>query len=619
MIRVHFDTETHANHLGFARSQDAIEQFLEHVAQVLQGRRGHRGVVVFVLHEIAQGRVVFIAHGGFQGNRVLHHVQQLTHFFLGHAHLFGEPCRIGFTTEFLMVGAHQAVDLVHGFHHVHRDANHAALVRDGARDGLTNPPSGVCRELIASTVFEFVHGAHQTDVAFLEKVQELHAAIGVLLGNGNHEAQVGLDHLGLGLFGGIFRNGHSTINRFELAQGNHRTALQLHQLFLLFLNGRLLTQQLRAVFLSFRFAGRPSKVHGMQRERGNEMLLGHARQFHGHLANLAFARTHVVHLAAQGLAQGGDDARGETEFGYDGGDQGLGLVVFHGTVAFAFVCLAQFGEGLFQMFEFLQRLQFAFFQARGAGRVDGVFIGVWVYCNGVRNKVFFVAETIHHFIDGHLAGFDGGAQIQHLMDGRGRMRNGLHHFGHAFFDLTAQLGFLVLIQQRHAAHFAHVHAHRVAGLTQGIVHGTHHVFHAVANVFVGTGYIIEHPFHIRFGFQDVQAHRFQALADGFFQIGTVGCVRQNCGQFRAQNVPTFSTVVQQFRDAGLKIGLFVGSRAFHVGIDLLRLIYILIQRVLGQGLRQRLDDGSGLGRALFGNRGGGRGVGRFGGFTGHKR
>lgn len=50
----------------------------------------------------------------------------------------------------------------------------------------------------------------------------------------------------------------------------------------------------------------------------------------------------------------------------------------------------------------------------------------------------------------------------------------------------------------------------------------------------------------------------------------------------------------KFRDAGLKIGLFVGSRAFHVGIDILRLIHILIQRVLGQGLRQRLDDGSGL-------------------------
>ena len=80
-----------------------------------------------------------------------------------------------------------------------RDADRARLVGNGAGDGLANPPRGVGRELVAALVLEFLDGLHQAHVAFLNEVEEREAAVGVLLGDGNDEAQVGFHHFALGL------------------------------------------------------------------------------------------------------------------------------------------------------------------------------------------------------------------------------------------------------------------------------------------------------------------------------------------------------------------------------------------------------------------------------------
>ena len=82
---------------------------------------------------------------------------------------------------------------------MHRDADGAGLVRDGAGDGLADPPGGVGGELVAAAVLELLDGLHQAHVALLDQVEEGEAAVGVLLRDGDDEAEVGLDHLGLGL------------------------------------------------------------------------------------------------------------------------------------------------------------------------------------------------------------------------------------------------------------------------------------------------------------------------------------------------------------------------------------------------------------------------------------
>ena len=104
-----------------------------------------------------------------------------------------------FSSQFLHQLARGADQLVDRFDHVHRDANGAGLIGDGAGDGLANPPGGVGGELVAAAIFELVDGLHQADVAFLNQVQELQAAVGVFLGDGNHQAQVGFDQLPLRL------------------------------------------------------------------------------------------------------------------------------------------------------------------------------------------------------------------------------------------------------------------------------------------------------------------------------------------------------------------------------------------------------------------------------------
>jgi hypothetical protein len=97
--------------------------------------------------------------------------------------------------QHLARGAH---DLVDRLDHVHRDADGARLVGDRAGDRLPDPPGGVGRELVAAAVLELVDRLHQADIAFLDQVEELQAAVGVFLGDRDHQAQVGLDHFLLG-------------------------------------------------------------------------------------------------------------------------------------------------------------------------------------------------------------------------------------------------------------------------------------------------------------------------------------------------------------------------------------------------------------------------------------
>src|ERR671917_197365 len=64
------------------------------------------------------------------------------------------------------------------------------LIGDRAGDRLPDPPRGVGRELVAAAVLELVDRLHQADVAFLDEVEELQPAVGVLLRDRHHQAEV---------------------------------------------------------------------------------------------------------------------------------------------------------------------------------------------------------------------------------------------------------------------------------------------------------------------------------------------------------------------------------------------------------------------------------------------
>ena len=85
---------------------------------------------------------------------------------------------------------------------MNRNSDGPRLVGDSPSDGLSNPPGCVRAELIASLVFKFVDGFHQTNVALLDEVEKLQSAIGVLLGDTDDQPEISLYKLCFGSFSG---------------------------------------------------------------------------------------------------------------------------------------------------------------------------------------------------------------------------------------------------------------------------------------------------------------------------------------------------------------------------------------------------------------------------------
>ena len=139
--------------------------------------------------------------GRFERERLLGDLENLAHLLERHAELLGELLRRRLAADLVQHLARGAHDLVDRLDHVHRDADGARLVGDRAGDRLADPPGRVGRELVAAAVLELVDRLHQADVAFLDEVEELQAAVGVFLGDRDDEAEVGFDHLLLGLAG----------------------------------------------------------------------------------------------------------------------------------------------------------------------------------------------------------------------------------------------------------------------------------------------------------------------------------------------------------------------------------------------------------------------------------
>ncbi len=81
---------------------------------------------------------------------------------------------------------------------MHRDPDGPGLVGHGPGDRLPDPPDGVGGELVALGVVELLHATDQAQVAFLDQVQEQHAAAGVPPGLRDDQAQVGLHQVVLG-------------------------------------------------------------------------------------------------------------------------------------------------------------------------------------------------------------------------------------------------------------------------------------------------------------------------------------------------------------------------------------------------------------------------------------
>ena len=107
---------------------------------------------------------------------------------------------------------------------MHRDADGARLIGDGAGDGLADPPRRIGGELVALAVIEFFDRLDEPEVPLLDQVEKEHAASHVALGDGDDQAQVRLGELALGLRVAL---GHAAGDLDLLAGGEQRDLADL--------------------------------------------------------------------------------------------------------------------------------------------------------------------------------------------------------------------------------------------------------------------------------------------------------------------------------------------------------------------------------------------------------
>src|SRR5450631_347716 len=200
VLRTVFQAETHLDDLLFARCQRA-QHLRSLVFEVDVDHRLGRRNYCAVFDEVAQVRIFLFANWRFEGDWLLRNLQDFPDFCHRNVHPLGDFFRRRLASQFLHQLPRCADQLIDGFDHVHRDTNRTRLIGDGSGNCLPDPPRGIRRELIAAAVFELVYRLHQADVAFLNQVEELQAAIGVLLRNRDHQAQIGFDQLALGVLG----------------------------------------------------------------------------------------------------------------------------------------------------------------------------------------------------------------------------------------------------------------------------------------------------------------------------------------------------------------------------------------------------------------------------------
>src|SRR6266446_6033857 len=198
VVLVHADAEAHAENAFLARC-DRSEHAGGGLAQIGLNRGVDRQDRVLVLDEIAEVGIFLVADRGFQRQGLLHYFQNPVHPLERHAEFLGKLLGRGLAADLVEHLARRAHDLVDGLDHVHGDADGAHLIGDRTADRLADPPRGIGRELVAAAVLELVDRLHQADIAFLDQVEELQAAVGVFLGDGDDEAQIRLHHLLLGL------------------------------------------------------------------------------------------------------------------------------------------------------------------------------------------------------------------------------------------------------------------------------------------------------------------------------------------------------------------------------------------------------------------------------------
>src|SRR5262245_20930206 len=218
------EAEAHLDDLFLARSERR-QHVLGQLAQVIGDGRLCRVGRPPILDEACYCGLAVIPDGSLERDRLLGDLQGLANLPRGHINPASELF-VGRLAAKLL--DHQPLgpeNLVYDLDHVDRHPDRSALVSYRSSNGLPDPPGSIGRELVAAAPVEFLDGAHQPDIAFLNQVEEVQAAVDVVLCDRDHQPEVCLDHLALGLFDFGFGGDHSLEGALDVSGACAITAL----------------------------------------------------------------------------------------------------------------------------------------------------------------------------------------------------------------------------------------------------------------------------------------------------------------------------------------------------------------------------------------------------------
>ncbi|CGX68838.1 Uncharacterised protein [Salmonella enterica subsp. enterica serovar Typhi] len=416
---------------------------------------------------------------------------------------------------------------------MHRNTDGARLVGDRAGDRLTNPPGSVGGELVTTTVFELIYRFHQTDVAFLNQIEELQTSVGVFLGDRNNQTQVRFNHLFFRTAGFRFPDGHATVDVFHLFDGQTGLFFYLPQ----FLQAALHFFRDIVQFFRPRFVHRDSGIEpgfagfvtGKQRDK---VLLRHFALLDAELHDQTFLSTHAIHHHAHTVDQIVELLRYQTEL-FEHFRQ-LQNLFLRGSMAAAFrfdgvarndVLRAQFSE--FFACQFRVNAVVVIGGVIVAVFFIFVFVIIQVFLGEFRTDVscgrrhLFFRVRIDKAGDkiGQTSLFSLNAIVlfQQIGNGFRVFGNGALNLVDPVFDTFSDVDFAFPGQQFNSAHFTHIHAYRVSRTTDFRLNTGQNLCSSFFRIFIGAGGIFSQQqiIGIRRFFHYLNTHVVDHLDDIF--------------------------------------------------------------------------------------------------------
>ncbi|KPW98244.1 Uncharacterized protein ALO79_06616 [Pseudomonas syringae pv. castaneae] len=363
---------------------------------------------------------------------------------------------------------------------MHRNTDGAGLVGNRASDRLTDPPGGIGRELVATTVFELVHSLHQADVAFLDQIEELQTTVGVLLGDGDHQTQVRFNHLFLRAAGLGLTDRHATVDVLDLGYFQAGFFFQCRQLLLATLDVSLQTTNGFGVFaLALGQCVSPAFVNFVARELAKEVGARHTCITYTQLHDGAFLSTKTLkstpHTLYQTFKLLWNQFDRHEQFGKCN-HFGNGVLVvateFLQRLAGDFHLIGNRTEALLGDDRIGTAFDFVFVVAGvcrfflvviGAFGLDGFGIDRRRYFGRRRNAVVRVDIAAQNI--GEATAFTGDTCVfgKNMVNRAREVRNCAHHFTDAFFDTFGDFDFAFTGQKFNGTHFTHVHTNGIGG------------------------------------------------------------------------------------------------------------------------------------------------------------